>query len=328
MRFSQNLSIERQPLVSVLSCLFSTGVKRLERSIIMNHENSYKILIIDGNNLLFRMFYGIPNEILNSDGIAIQGVVGFIGSILKMIRNMWPTHLICVFDSEIPSKKYEDTDYKKNRIMNFADVPDKKNPFTQLPYIKACLEYMNIQYIEKPGYEADDVIATLCKSYRHDVNEIIIVSTDKDYFQLIDTIVHVIIPGRKNVLIYDSDALRARYGIVPSQYILFRAITGDKSDNISGISGIGEKTAQKILHNEIRDCDALFNSLDFLKSNLSKKILEHKSLIKRNFSLISMDANVDIQINLDIAKIDVKKLTEYKTMALIEEVRKNGKLSS
>lgn len=286
-----------------------------------------KMVLIDGNNLLFRMFFGIPNKVYDKRGNMIQGTIGFIGSILKYIKEYSPDNLIVVFDSEIPSDKYiGDGSYKKNRVMDYGELPDEQNPFTQLSDIKKCLDYMGIVNLEIPQCEADDVIATICKKCYTLYDQIVIISTDKDYFQLITDKISVICPRGKNTVIYTSDLLFEKFGVYPKDYIFFSSLIGDKSDNIPGIKGIGKITAAALV-NKYTDIDNLYNHISTLKPGIAKKLEGEKMHLQRNTYLISMNTDLNFDLSIDACDIQRLNFTNIRTMDIIEGVRKNEEMS-
>lgn len=274
------------------------------------------MIIIDGNNLLFRMFFGMPNKIYDSKGHLIHGTIGFVGTILKIIKEYKADYLVVIFDSEIPSEKFKDLNYKKNRILRYDNVLDEVNPYTQLPDIKQCLDYMGITFIEKEKCEADDIIATICKLYGDIMQKIIIISTDKDYFQLIDKKINVLCPRGKNSILYNENMIKEKFGILPNQYILYSALVGDKSDNIRGIYGIGKVTASNLV-NEYGSIDNIFCNIKRLKPNVSKKLDGKHDYITNNIHLITMDSDVDISIDLKNCAIDFIKYKEMRTMEVL-----------
>lgn len=150
-----------------------------------------KLLLVDGSNLLFQMFFGMPARIVNSEGKAIQGTLGFVGAMLKIIRMVVPTHMLVIFDGEHENSRCEiDADYKANR-MDYSAVSEEENPFSQLPDVYQALTYLDIKYIETTDCEADDMIASYTLSYRDDTN-VVISSFDSDFFQLIGERVSVL----------------------------------------------------------------------------------------------------------------------------------------
>ncbi len=143
-----------------------------------------RILIIDGSNLLFQMFFGMPSRIVNEQGKAIQGTFGFVGALLKIIRKTEPTHIAVLFDGEHENVRAAlDSDYKANRI-DYGETPEENNPFSQLSDVYAALDYLGIKHTETVDCETDDWIAGYAFTYGQE-NEIVISSFDSDFFQLI-----------------------------------------------------------------------------------------------------------------------------------------------
>jgi len=249
-------------------------------------------LLIDGHNLLFRMFYGIPGPIYNTNNQDIRAVVGFVGGVTKAIKEFSADELIIVFDSESStSDRVEiDEDYKSNRV-DYSQVAEEENPFTQLPMIYQVLDTMGIDYLEATTCEADDYIASLSKYY-HD-KEVIIMSTDRDFLQLVSNRIMVYSPRGKMSIEFDADKVFEKFSVEPKQIIDYKILVGDKSDNIEGVKSIGPKTAVKILAE---------GSLDFIltgKSNLAdklyKKLEDARGVIEKNRLLITMDQDIPIE---------------------------------
>jgi 5'-3' exonuclease len=235
-----------------------------------------RLLLIDGHNLLFKAFFGMPERI-QSNGKAVHGIVGFISILVKVIRKTTPTHLLVVFDpEETPSRTESYPEYKSNRI-DYSKVPEKENPFTQLAGIKSALDKLSIKHCEQCGFEADDMIA----SYTGQPDfQTVIVSSDTDFFQLVNrtTLVYHY-HGDKSVF-YNVEAVTQKYGIPPSRYLEYKALVGDKSDTISGVRGIGPKTALKVLNNE-RPLTA-----------------EEQTIFERNIELIRLNSKVALPYEL------------------------------
>lgn len=266
-----------------------------------------KILIIDGHNLLFKMFYGIPASIKNSEGKEIKSLVGFLGSIKKFIKEFNPRTVIVVFDSEssASSNKLLDSEYKSNRL-DYSNISEDENPFLILPAIKKALNYLEIPNIEVTNSEADDYIASLTNN---NLYEYIIVSTDTDFIQLINDNTYLYIPRGKKSILYNKDKVYEKYNIYPNQYILYKSLIGDKSDNIKGIKGIGRVTAAKILKYQ--------NIESYIKQNSSNKIskllIENKNRLLINIKLITLNKYLDIgniKINVYNSELINKKVYE------------------
>jgi DNA polymerase-1 len=236
-----------------------------------------KLLLFDGHNLLCKAFYGLPERLL-ANGRPIQGVVGFLGIMIKIINNIQPTHLLVVFDpEETPARALLYENYKGNR-RDFSDAPERENPFSQLAGIKTALEKLGIKYLEQPGHEADDMIASLAA--RAD-GEVIIVSTDTDFLQLVNGRIKVFrYHGKKSVL-FNEAAVEEKYGVHPSRFIEYKALVGDKTDNITGVKGIGPKTAVKVINSQ------------------RKLTGEEREIFKRNNDIIALDTGVKCTLSLN-----------------------------
>ena len=246
-----------------------------------------KLLIIDGSNLLFQMFYGMPARIVNADGKAIQGTLGFVGALLKIIRMVRPTHVIAVFDGECENPRRElDEDYKGNRP-DYSDMPEEDTPFSQLPDIYAALDVLGICYGETQNCEADDWIAAYAVQ-RGDLAAVI-ASQDSDFYQLIRPDVSVLRYRGKQSQLCDVCYIREKLGIEPQQYAVFKALTGDTSDNIRGADKIGPKTAAQLL-NRFGDLEALLeNAQQIEKPSIRESVIRNAARIRKNYALIALE---------------------------------------
>ena len=150
-----------------------------------------KLLLVDGSNLLFQMFFGMPARIVNQSGKAIHGTMGFVGALLKIIRMTEPTHIAVLFDGEHENARAAlNTDYKANRI-DYSEMPESENPFSQLSDIYSALDYLKIRHAETTVCETDDWIAAYALAYGKEA-QIVISSFDSDYFQLLSENVSVL----------------------------------------------------------------------------------------------------------------------------------------
>lgn len=276
-----------------------------------------KILLIDGHNLLFRMFYGIPAPIKNSKNQDIRALIGFIGSLKKLVDKFQPYSLIVIFDTETSKKSNLeiDIDYKLNRI-DYSTVTENENPFFQLPLIKKALEYLNIFYLEIEDYEADDFIASVIFNTRNSEYQYIIVSTDSDFIQLVSNDVFLYIPkGKKSVLLNEEEVIK-KYNVAPQKYVVFKSLVGDRSDNIKGVMGIGNISASKILkYDTIQDY-----VLDNPNSRFSKLLIDNKELIRKNQKLIEMNKHIDIcKVYFHSLNDSIYKLKTYEIIEKIGE---------
>jgi len=260
------------------------------------------------------MFYGIPSSIKNSDDEDIKAVVGFIASVNKLMKKFRTRNIIIVFDSETSTQSRLDEfeDYKQNRI-DYSQVPDEENPFTQLPHIYKALSYLNIEHYEARICEADDYIASLSDKYRNEF-DVVIVSTDKDFLQLVDEKTTVYNPVGKEGTLYTTDKVCEKFLVSPEQIIDYKILVGDPSDNIAGVKGIGKKTAAKILSSgSIVD---ILNGDVEIEEKWLNKLHEHKSIIERNRKLITMDRKIALNDHEGFA-VDLN--TERRTMDILRD---------
>ncbi|MDE5856695.1 MAG: hypothetical protein K2H06_06575, partial [Anaeroplasmataceae bacterium] len=244
-----------------------------------------RLLLVDGSNLLFQMFYGMPSRIINKEGKPIQGILGFVGALKKIITATTPTHICVLFDGEHENPRstlYED--YKSNRI-DYSTIPLEDTPFSQLPDIYKALKYLNIPFKEIQDFETDDYIATYTKTYQTQM-EIVIASWDSDYFSLINDKVQIYRYRGKSSYICDKQYLNDKFHISPNKYIFYKSLVGDSADNIKGVYKIGPVTAIKIV-NSYSSIEELYKNLDTCKyQNLLKDAKEQLLL---NEKLISFN---------------------------------------
>lgn len=247
-----------------------------------------RLLMIDGNNLLFQMFFGMPARIVNADGKAIQGTLGFVGALLKIIRKVEPTHTLVVFDGEHENhRRTLNPDYKANRI-DYSTVSSDKNPFSQLPDVYAALDYLAIRHMETTDCEADDIIAAYALSLRQNA-EIIITSLDRDFFQLITDTVSVLRYRGKKTVVCTPEYIINRFGIAPNQYADFKSLTGDTADNIKGAEKVGVKTAASLLNEFGTLENILANAEHIKKPSIKESVAKNSERLRINYKMIKLE---------------------------------------
>ena len=219
-----------------------------------------KLLIVDGSNLLFQMFYGMPARIVGKSGKLIHGTLGFVGAILKIIRKVTPTHLVVLFDGECHNERVElDPEYKANRP-DFSEMAEEDTPFCQLPDIYAALDYLKIVHTETAVCETDDLIASYAIQYGKEM-QIVISSFDSDFFQLINENVSVLRYRGDNSVLCNEDFVLRKFGVRAKQYADFKSLVGDSADNIKGVPMVGLKTAARLL-TEFESLENLLQNTD------------------------------------------------------------------
>ena len=263
---------------------------------IFRMEEKSHILIIDGNNLMFQMFYGMPERIYNKSGRTIHTTIGFISYLLKQIELTKATHVAVVFDEDGSDERKElYSDYKANRIDDWASLPEEEIPFSEEDQIFKCLEYLEIKTIRSKGMEADDAIASIAMLFEKNA-KVTISSFDSDFFQLISENVSVLRYRGKASVLWDRTYFENKMGFSPNRYVLFKAMTGDTADNIQGAKGIGAKRGAEIVNSiaSIEDAES-----SALKPQYKKSLAESKEIIERNIQLIKLKYRPEISMNLD-----------------------------
>ena len=275
-----------------------------------------KLLIVDGSNLLFQMFYGMPARIINSDGKPIQGTLGFVGALLKMIRMTQPSHIAVLFDGESYNARVElDGDYKANRP-DYSLMEEEDTPFSQLPDIYAALDYMGICNKETIDCEADDWIASYAIQYG-DQSEIVISSQDSDFFQLINDKVSVLRYRGDKTIICNRENINEKLGIEPEQYADFKSMTGDTADNIRGAEKIGPKTAAALLK-QFGDIETMLRNVDCIaKPSIRESVIRNRDRIILNYKLIKLEGKAYLPFTKDEMKYDYNGITTGEVLKAI-----------
>ena len=248
------------------------------------------LLVIDGNNLLFQMFYGLPAPVYSKSGKSIHATIGFVSFVLKQVRLLGAEGVCVVFDSDTSAERHEILpEYKANRP-DWNEKEESEIPFSEEENIVKCLRYLGIEPVYSVGMEADDVIATVAKRYSSE-RDVIISSFDSDFFQLIDDHVSVLRYRGKASVLWDKAYFREKYGFSPEHYALWKSVVGDKSDNIPGVPGIGEKRGS-VLMREYAGTGALKG--ECLTERLRKSLSDNMETVERNLTLIRLSERRDV----------------------------------
>ena len=284
-----------------------------------------KIVLIDGNSILNRAFYGIMgNKMLTTpDGKYTNAVYGFLAILFKVLEDIEPEYLMVTFDLKAPTARHKLYDgYKATR----KGMPNELAE--QMPILKDILKSMNIKVIEKEGYEADDVLGTIAKRAEKKSFDVTIVSGDRDTFQLTSSRVKVRIPhtkvGKTETEIFDREAVLKKYGVTPKQLIEVKGLQGDTSDNIPGVPGIGEKTALELVK-KYKTIDGLYEAIekgeDDLKPKARERLLENKELAMLSRTLGTI--NLEVPIEEDLEEFKIKEWNEEEVFAKFKELNFN-----
>lgn len=269
-----------------------------------------KIILVDGNNLLFRSYYATAytgNVMKNSKGFPTNALFGFTNMINKIVEEEKPTRMVVAFDKGKTFRHEKYDFYKGGR----SETPDELK--VQFPIAKQMLGFMGIKYYEIDNYEADDIIGTFARLCNEDDNYIgTIISSDKDLLQLISPQVDIKLLKQKDYIRYNIDSFRDAYGIEPINIIDLKALMGDASDNIPGVKGIGEKTALKLLH-EYKTLDGIYENIDNIKGATKEKLVNDKDNAYMSYEIATICKEVPMDINMDgiVCKdIDIEALNK------------------
>jgi len=263
----------------------------------MDHRK--KFILVDGQGLLYRTFYALP-QLTTSYGQIINSVYGFTMILMRLLEEEKPDYIMIVFDTPAPTFRHQEfKEYKAHR---------KKMPIelvNQIPLVKEIINNYNIFICSKEGYEADDIIGTIAKEAEKRNCSTIIVTGDKDAFQLISphTKIMTTIKGVTEVKIYDEESIKKKYGVDPEKIVDILALKGDSSDNIPGVPGIGEKTAVGLIK-KYGNLENILNNIDEIhKKSLREQIKEYEKQIRMSKMLATIVREVPIIYDFDSFKV-------------------------
>jgi DNA polymerase-1 len=249
-----------------------------------------RLFLIDGSSYIYRAYFAI-RHLSNSKGLATNAVYGFVNMLLKVAREQQPDHLAVVFDARGPTFRKElFPEYKANR----AHMPEDLVP--QVPIIKEVVRAFNMPAIEKEGFEADDIIATLAKKFAAEGLEVTVVTGDKDLMQIVSGRIRLLDTMKDKVS--GLEEVAERFGGPPEKVIEVQALAGDSSDNIPGVPGIGEKTAVKLIQ-EFGSVENLLANLDQVKGKVQEKLREFGELARLSKKLVTLVDDMELDLDYD-----------------------------
>ena len=272
--------------------------------------NRSKLVIIDGNSLMHRAFYALPN-LTNSKGLHTNVIYGFINMLYKLKEELKPDYIGIAYDRKAPTLRHQEyAEYKAGRLKMAEEMAE------QIPVLKEVIAAMNIKQIEIDGYEADDIIGTVSELCTKEDVSALIVTGDRDALQLINDHVHVLITkkGISEMIEFDREKLMEVYQVTPEQIIDMKGLMGDASDNIPGVPGIGEKTALEL----IKQFESLENTLQNSSQVKKNKVRENletyrdQALLSKRLATIIRNVPIDIKLeDFQINDPDGSKLYNY-----------------
>jgi DNA polymerase-1 len=254
-----------------------------------------QIYIVDVSSMFFRAFYAV-RPLSSSKGVPVNAVYGFISMIIKLMKEKKPDHVVFCYDRKEPSfRKDLYVEYKAHR----TDMPDDLQ--VQMPYLKQVARLFGIKDIEVPTFEADDLIGTIAKMAEKENYEVFMVSGDKDFCQIVSP--NVFLYDTMKDLIFTPEMVKEKHGVTPEQFIDYLAITGDASDNIPGIAGIGPKGAHKLIE-QFGTVENIYKNIDQVESAaIKQKLITSKDNALISKKLVTICCDVDLKCTLDDFKL-------------------------
>jgi DNA polymerase-1 len=255
-----------------------------------------KILLLDGNSLAYRAFHALPTDLATSSGQVTNAVFGFTSMLVNLLKDHRPDAMAVAFDRPEPTFRHGVVeDYKAGR----EKAPDVLAQ--QMGLIRRVLEALRIAQVDLAGYEADDVLATLATRAAEAGHDVVVVTGDRDAYQLVaDPHVKVLYNRRgvSDYVLYDEAGVAERTGVPPRSYVAYAALVGDPSDNLPGVPGVGPKTAARLV-GQFGDLDSLFAGLDRLSPKLRQALAQHEHQVRRNAQVIPLVRDLPLELDLD-----------------------------
>ncbi|MCI0633967.1 MAG: DNA polymerase I [Actinobacteria bacterium] len=252
-----------------------------------------KLLLLDGHSIAYRAFYALPTDLATRAGTVTNAVYGFTSMLVKVLADEQPDHIAVAFDTRAPTFRDEmDPEYKAGR----KETPDLFA--AQLPLIREVLDTLNVQVLEEEGVEADDVIATLATQAAAAGIDTIVVTGDRDTYQLVEDPHIKVLYNRRGVsdyVLYDEAGIIERCGVTPAQYVDYAALRGDTSDNLPGVPGIGEKTAAKLV-TTYGNVENILDHLDELPPKQRQNLDEMRDRVLKNRAMSILRRDVPLAV--------------------------------
>ena len=289
--------------------------------------NKDRILIIDGSSLFFRAFYALP-LLQTKRGLYTNAVYGFVSMMENAVEQMDPGYLLVCFDQKGRTFRHElYEEYKGTRQKTPSELDE------QWPYLMKILKTMGVKTVDSPEYEADDLAGTAAKMAAAAGKEVYLLTGDRDYFQLIEEDIHVLMTkkGITNLEVYDVDRIQKEYGMTPKQLIDLKGLMGDSSDNIPGVPGIGEKTGMKLIQ-DFHSMEGVYENLDAISGKKRKENLEEfkqQAFLSKKLGTIITTIPLDFTLNdLERKPYDMDALrdlyTQYEFFTLLKRLPDQG----
>ncbi len=270
------------------------------------------LFVIDGSSFIFRAYFAIKGHLSNRKGLPTKAIFGFTQMLMKLLREMDPTYVVICFDAKGPTFRHEIFEaYKANR----PPLPD--DLAVQLPYIREIAEAFGIPILEIPGFEADDLIATIATKLDHPV---VIVGGDKDLFPLVSEKVVLWDPMKDEII--DPETIKKRFGLEPAKLLDVRALAGDSTDNIPGVPGIGEKTALKLIGTYGSLEEVLKHASEIRQKRLRENLIRFADQARLSKELVRLNTEAPIPLELSFYRRRPPDLARLRALFLELEFKK------
>ena len=260
-----------------------------------------KLLLLDGNSLTYRAFYALPTDMATASGQVTNAVFGFTSMFAYLLKDQHPDGVMVAFDRPEKTFRHEtNPEYKAQR----AAAPDILRQ--QMGLVREVLDALHVHVIDLAGWEADDILATVAEQAKADGHEVIIVTGDRDSYQLVEDPGVKVLYNRRGVsdyALYDEAGIKEKTGVTPAQYTQYAALRGDPSDNLEGVPGVGEKTAAKLI-NTYGGLDGIFANVDAQTPKLRASLAEHEQRVRENATLMVLRRNAPIEVDLHALTIE------------------------
>jgi len=259
---------------------------------------SQKLVLIDGHALAYRAFHALPEDMKTAQGELTNAVYGFTSMLLSVLRDEKPTHIVVTFDKGRTFRHDVYPDYKAHR----AKMPEEMR--SQMERIRQVVETLGIPVFEQEGYEADDLLGTLARQAGEQGVDTLIVTGDMDLLQLVDEHTRVLTSRWRfsDTVIYDVEGVQRRYGLAPTQLVDFKALVGDKSDNIPGVRGVGEKTAARLLQ-QYGSLGGIYEHVDEVQARFRNKLEAERDMAFLSRRLATIVRDTPVQLDLDNCRV-------------------------
>jgi DNA polymerase I len=260
-----------------------------------------KLLLLDGNSLTYRAFYALPTDMATASGQVTNAVYGFTSMFTYLLKDQHPDAVMVAFDRPEPTFRHQANPLYKAQREAAPDILRQ-----QMGLVREVLDALGVTVVELAGWEADDILATVAERAKAEGHDVVIVTGDRDSYQLVDDPHVRVLYNRRGVTdyaLYDEAGIKEKTGVTPAQYTQYAALRGDPSDNLDGIPGVGEKTAAKLI-NTYGDLDGIFANVEAQTPKLRASLAEHEHRVRDNAKLMVLLRDAPIEVDLDTLTIN------------------------